>query len=255
MTTVDRPGPTPGQPRPYDFPAFERSRLRNGLDARRGADWPAGRWSARRSLILRNGAADEPAASRGAPRSWPPAPCPRGPSATTRSRWSRRPSGSAPACTRMPAGTPSTVGVEVPGRAARAGPRAARRAGRPPDVPGARGRAPPRRAPERPPPGPGRSAPAGRRGVHRDDLHGELALPPARRAARGDGRAARPRRASRRPRQRGLDPARVTLIMAGDLGGLRRAGAIAERLFGGWSTAAGARPRRPDHAPTPSVGA
>ena len=56
--------PRPGTPRPYDFPAVHRVRLGNGL-AVIVADLP-GRPLVSASLLLRNGAADEPAAHAGA---------------------------------------------------------------------------------------------------------------------------------------------------------------------------------------------
>jgi zinc protease len=56
--------PTPGTPRPYDFPAVERFMLPNGLRVV-VADLP-GRPLISASLVLRNGAADEPPAHAGA---------------------------------------------------------------------------------------------------------------------------------------------------------------------------------------------
>ncbi|MEO5939562.1 MAG: pitrilysin family protein [Candidatus Limnocylindrales bacterium] len=56
--------PTPGTPRPYDFPAVSRSRLANGLSLAI-IDLP-GRPLVSGSLILRNGAADEPDGEGGA---------------------------------------------------------------------------------------------------------------------------------------------------------------------------------------------
>ncbi len=56
--------PTPGTPRPYDFPAVERSQLSNGVRLV-VADLP-GRPLVSASFVLRNGAADEPAAHAGA---------------------------------------------------------------------------------------------------------------------------------------------------------------------------------------------
>ena len=50
--------PTPGTPRPYDFPAVARSRLANGLRSS-SRDLP-GRPLVAATLVLRNGAADEP---------------------------------------------------------------------------------------------------------------------------------------------------------------------------------------------------
>ena len=56
--------PTPGTPRPYDFPTVERSRLSNGLSLVI-ADLP-GRPLVSASLVIRNGAVDEPDADGGA---------------------------------------------------------------------------------------------------------------------------------------------------------------------------------------------
>jgi predicted Zn-dependent peptidase len=62
--TVIATRPTPGTPRPYEFPAVERGQLPNGLRLIT-ANLP-GRPLVSASLILRNGAADEPAAHGGA---------------------------------------------------------------------------------------------------------------------------------------------------------------------------------------------
>ena len=56
--------PTPGTPRPYDFPSVERSRLPNGLSVV-VVDLP-GRHLVSASLVLRNGAVDEPDGEGGA---------------------------------------------------------------------------------------------------------------------------------------------------------------------------------------------
>ena len=50
--------PTPGTPRPYDFPAVDRGRLSNGLSL--AIVHLPGRPLVSASLVLRNGAADEP---------------------------------------------------------------------------------------------------------------------------------------------------------------------------------------------------
>lgn len=63
-TTVIATRPTPGRPRPYEFPAFERSVLSNGL-ALIVAPMP-GRPLISASLLLRNGAADDAPAIAGA---------------------------------------------------------------------------------------------------------------------------------------------------------------------------------------------
>ncbi len=82
-------------------------------------------------------------------------------------------------------------GRRCPGRASAGRPRPAGRARAPADVPGERGRATARGAPQRPAPGSGRSAPAGGGGVHRDHLRAVVAVPPA------GGRDPRDRRATR----------------------------------------------------------
>src|SRR5215212_1481816 len=56
--------PTPGTPRPYDFPSVERSRLSNGLTL--ALVHLPGRPLVSASLVLRNGAVDEPDAEAGA---------------------------------------------------------------------------------------------------------------------------------------------------------------------------------------------
>ncbi len=56
--------PTPGEPRPYEFPPFERARLANGLTVL--TTHLPGRPLVGASLILRNGAVDEPAGEGGA---------------------------------------------------------------------------------------------------------------------------------------------------------------------------------------------
>jgi zinc protease len=63
-STVIATRPTPGQPRPYDFPPFERATLVNGLNVIT-AQMP-GRPLVTASLILRNGAADDAADVAGA---------------------------------------------------------------------------------------------------------------------------------------------------------------------------------------------
>jgi zinc protease len=50
--------PMPGQPRPYEFPAFSRTRLANGLEVIVAP--MAGRPLVSASLVVRNGAADDP---------------------------------------------------------------------------------------------------------------------------------------------------------------------------------------------------
>jgi zinc protease len=62
--TIVATRPTPGTPRPYDFPAVDRFQLSNGLRVV-VANLP-GRPLVSASLVLRNGAADEPPAHAGA---------------------------------------------------------------------------------------------------------------------------------------------------------------------------------------------
>ncbi len=64
MSPVVAQRPTPGAPRPYEFPPFERHRLGNGLTVMT-VDLP-GRGLVSATLLLRNGAADEPASHAGA---------------------------------------------------------------------------------------------------------------------------------------------------------------------------------------------
>jgi predicted Zn-dependent peptidase len=61
---VEATRPTPGHPRPYQFPAFERATLANGLDV--VTVHLPGRPLISAQLLLRNGAADEPRAEGGA---------------------------------------------------------------------------------------------------------------------------------------------------------------------------------------------
>ncbi len=157
--------PTPGTPRPYEFPPFERGRLANGLTvmAVRPARPPAG--DARRSS-----SATAPSTSRrrgrrhgpGRPRA------DRGHGALRRHRPHR-----GDRATRRLAPRRGRLGRRL-GRRRRSRPPVSRPALEllaevvaPADVPGLGGRAPPRRAAQRPPPGPGRPAPPGRRGVRR----------------------------------------------------------------------------------------
>lgn len=64
MSPVVATRPTPGSPRPYDFPSFERTRLANGLTIVT-VDLP-GRGLVSASLLLRNGASGEPPDHAGA---------------------------------------------------------------------------------------------------------------------------------------------------------------------------------------------
>jgi len=61
--TVVATRPTPGEPRPYAFPSFQRERLSNGLSL---ITVPVpGRPLITATILLRNGAVDEPAARAG----------------------------------------------------------------------------------------------------------------------------------------------------------------------------------------------
>jgi zinc protease len=62
--TVIAERPTPGTPRPYDFPAVDRTRLANGLSL--AVIHLPGRPLVSATLVLRNGAADEPDGEGGA---------------------------------------------------------------------------------------------------------------------------------------------------------------------------------------------
>ncbi|HLY13634.1 MAG TPA: pitrilysin family protein [Candidatus Limnocylindrales bacterium] len=231
--TVIATRPTPGQPRPYEFPAFERSVLSNGLTVLVAP--MAGRPLISASLILRNGAADDDQAVAGATAL----------AARALSEGTERYDAVAlvEATERLGAGLhadagwdASTISVEVP--VARLEPALdllAELAAHPTfparEVERLRGerlndllqaRAEPRRrvdeafiatiyeasSPYHQPAG---------------GLAGTVeTLDPERLAAAW---------------QHGFDPARMTLILAGDLAGLPAGGpaAIAERLFGGWT--------------------
>jgi predicted Zn-dependent peptidase len=63
-STVIATRPTPGHPRPYEFPAFHRTRLGNGLEVIVAP--MAGRPLITASLVIRNGAADDSDADGGA---------------------------------------------------------------------------------------------------------------------------------------------------------------------------------------------
>src|SRR5258706_11820628 len=62
--TVVAERPTPGTPRPYEFPSVERTRLANGLSL--AVIHLPGRPLVSATLILRNRAADEPDSEGGA---------------------------------------------------------------------------------------------------------------------------------------------------------------------------------------------
>ena len=64
MSPVVATRPTPGSPRPYDFPPFERTRLANGLSI--VTVHLPGRGLVSATLLLRNGASGEPPDHAGA---------------------------------------------------------------------------------------------------------------------------------------------------------------------------------------------
>ena len=213
------------------------SRSRNGLRVV-VADLP-GRPLVSATLVLRNGAADEPPAHAGATVL----------AARAMTEGTARYDAIAlvEAAERLGASLHAEAGWDAIERQRRraGGPprgrsRAARRGRPPPDVPRGGGRAAPRRAAQRPAPGPGRPAPPRRRGVLGDDLRGGVAVPPT-----GRRDHARPSRSSTPARlraayERGLDPARATFIVGGDLRGHRRP----RRSPSGCSAAGGRRSGR-----------
>ena len=187
--------PTPGVPRPYDFPDFERIRLANGLTLIT-AHLP-GRPLISASLIMVNGAVDEPPEWAGATIL----------AARALSEGTERYDAIelVEAAERLGASLhaeaswdATSAGVEVPAARLETGARAPGRARPPPHVSGLRGRAPPRRAPQRPAPGAGRPAPSGRGGLRRDDLYDRLALSPPGRGPAGNRGAPGPGRPSGR---------------------------------------------------------
>jgi zinc protease len=227
--------PKPGVPRPYQFPAFERTRLANGLTLI--TVQLDGRPLVSANLVLRNGAADEPASEAGA---------------------------TVLAARAMPEGTErydaialveaaerlgaalhaeaswdgTTAGIEV--TASRLEPALellAEMVGRPTFPPGEverlrderlndilQARADPRR----------RADEAFVDAIYTGDS-------PYHRPAAGlaETVAALTRDHVRRSWARGMDPAAITLVVGGDLRGIDVLG-IAEGLFGGWEAAPGA---------------
>jgi zinc protease len=229
--------PTPGTPRPYEFPPFRRERLANGLTLLI-VDLP-GRPLVSATLILRRGAADEPSLHAGA---------------------------TALAARALSEGTQRYTAVELVEAAERLGAGLHAEAGWDAtsaaiDVPASRlepalalleemvarptfpeseverlrderlndllqARADPRRRADEAfadtvyTPSSPYHRPAGGTKETVTGLHPELL---------------------REVHEAGLDPARVTLIVGGELGGLD-VPAIADRLFGGWTPSSGARP-------------
>ena len=255
--------PTPGTPRPYEFPAVERVHAaeRPPRRRRRPARAAARVGVARPAQRRRRRAAG--AGRRDRPRRARPD---RGDGALRRDRPGRGRASASGASLHAEAGWDATsVSVDVPAARLEAGARAARRGRPPPDVPRGRGRAPPRRAAERPAPGPRPTRAAAP--TRRSSTTIYAAGSPYRRPS-GGHEARRSReldaaRASGRPTSAALDPARAALIVGGDLRGIdvarrsssacsaaggRRYGAVA-RAAG--SSTPGARPRavRPRHPP------
>ncbi|HEX7473632.1 MAG TPA: pitrilysin family protein [Candidatus Limnocylindrales bacterium] len=230
--------PTPGHPRPYAFPEFERDRLPNGLSV---ITVPLpGRPLVTATLVLRNGAVDEPAGVAGATVLAARA-LPEGTEqydAIALVEASERLGASLHAETSWDA---MSAGVEVIGeRLDAALELLAEMVGRPtfPDSEVERlrderlndilqARADPRR----------RAEEAFVETIYTADS-------PYHRPASGLEPTVAPLDAAalRAAWQRGMDPATTTLVVGGDLTGLD-VRALAERLFGGWTTSAGARPQ------------
>jgi zinc protease len=230
--------PTPGHPRPYAFPAFERDRLPNGLTV---ITVPLpGRPLVSATLVLRNGAVDEPADVAGSTVL-----AARALSEGTENydaialvEASERLGASLHAETSWDS---MSAGVEVPGeRLDLAAELLAEMVGRPtfPDSEVDRlrderlndilqARADPRR----------RAEEAFVETIYTADS-------PYHRPSAGLEPTVAPLDAAalRAAWERGMDPATTTLVVGGDLTGLD-VPAMAERLFGGWTTADGARPQ------------
>lgn len=232
--------PTPGEPRPYHFPAFERHRLSNGLTV---ITVPIpGRPLVSTVLILRNGAVDEPAAEAGATVM-----AARALSEGTENydaialvEASERLGASLHAETSWDS---MTAGVEVPSERLEAAlDLLAEMVGRPTfpesevdrlrderlnDI--LQARADPRR----------RVDEAFVATIYSADS-------PYHRPASGTKESVTPLGPTdlRRAWARGMDPARITLVVGGDLTGLDVLG-LTERLFGGWTRSAGAAAQPP----------
>ena len=119
----------------------------------------------------------------------------------------------------------TSAGVDVPAARLGAALELLAEVVRRPDVPGVGGRAPPRRAPERPAPGAGPiRAVAPRRRSSRRSTRGSSPVSPARRAGpRTPVAASTADACGALPARRSI-PARATLIVAGDVDGRRRRG-------------------------------
>jgi predicted Zn-dependent peptidase len=227
--------PKPGIPRPYQFPAFERMRLANGLTVI--TVQVDGRPLLSASLVLLNGAGDEPAAEAGATVLAARA-MPEGTErfdAIALVEAGERLGAALHAETSWDA---MTAGVEV--IASRLEPALdllAEMVGRPTFPPSEverlrderlndilQARADPRR----------RADEAFVEAIYTDDS-------PYHRPAAGTAEtvAGLAREHARRSWERGMDPAELTLVVGGDLRGID-VPAIADRLFGGWEAAPGA---------------
>lgn len=228
--------PTPGHPRSYTFPSFERDRLPNGLTV---ITVPlAGRPLVTATLVLRNGAVDEPAEAAGstvlAARALPEGT--ENFDAIALVEASERLGASLHAETSWDS---MSAGVEVPGeRLEAAVDLLAEMVGRPtfPDSEVERlrderlndllqARADPRRRAEE---------------AFVDTIYTPDS--PYHRPAGGLEPTVAPLDAAalRAAWERGMDPSTTTFVVGGDLAGLDIP-AMAERLFGGWSTSPGAR--------------
>jgi zinc protease len=232
--------PTPGVPRPYAFPSFERGRLTNGLTVI--TVHLAGRPLVSASLVIRNGAVDEPSGEAGATVL----------AARALSEGTERYDAIAlvEASERLGASLHAetswdamTAGVEVP--ASRLEPAlelVAEMVGRPTFPAGEverlrderlndilQARADPRR----------RADEAFVDAIYTPDS-------PYHRPASGLPETVAPltRDHARQSWERGMDPAALTLVVGGDLGGVD-VPAIAERLFGSWRAPAGLAPQAP----------
>ncbi|HTC86227.1 MAG TPA: pitrilysin family protein [Candidatus Acidoferrum sp.] len=232
--------PTPGEPRPYHFPSFERHRLSNGLTV---ITIPIpGRPLVSTALVIRNGAVDEPAAEAGstalAARALSEGTADYDAIALVEA--SERLGASLHAETSWDS---MTAGVEVPSeRLDAALSLLAEMVGRP-TFPGSeverlrderlndilQARADPRRRVDE---------------AFVDTIY--TVDSPYHRPAAGTRETVAPLGPAdlRRAWERGMDPARTTLVVGGDLTGLD-VPQIAERLFGVWRTAAGAAAQPP----------
>jgi zinc protease len=232
IVVADRP--TPGEPRPYVFPPFERHRLSNGL-AVITLEIP-GRPLVSTALVLRNGAVDEPAALGGstvlAARALSEGTVDHdaialveaserlGASLHAEASWDSMTAGIEVAAERLEPAL--ALLAEMVGRPTFPGSEVERlRDERLNDI--LQARADPRRRVDE---------------VFVDTIYS--ADSPYHRPAAGTQETVAPLGSAelRRAWERGMDPARTTLVVGGDLARLDVPG-IAERLFGAWTAAAG----------------